>query len=148
MNQSFFQSIARVLGAYQSAVLAKDVEAFCALYDDDVHVFDMWGSWSCRGLPAWRAMAADWFGSLGAERVKVDVADLEVHGNGDFAAAHAFLRFTAVSPEGQVLRALDNRVSLALQRQAGAWKIVHEHTSAPVDFGTGKVVLRREAAPS
>ena len=145
MSPSTSDSIARVLAAYQAAVHAKDLDAFCALYDDDVHVFDMWGSWAYQGLPAWRAMAADWFGSLGSERVRVDVADLRVQGDGDFAAAHAFLRFTAESADGQVLRSLDNRLSLVLQRRAGTWKIVHEHTSAPVDFGTGKVLLRREA---
>ena len=43
----------RTLTAYAQAVRAKDVEAFAALYDPDVHVFDMWGTWSLRGLPAW-----------------------------------------------------------------------------------------------
>src|SRR4051812_8462617 len=145
MSLSTTDSIARVLAAYQAAVHAKDLDAFCALYDDDVHVFDMWSSWSYEGLPAWRAMAADWFGSLGDERVKVGVADLRVQGDGDFASAQAFLSFTAESAEGQVLRSLDNRISLVLQRKAGTWKILHEHTSAPVDFGTAKVMLRRRA---
>jgi uncharacterized protein (TIGR02246 family) len=145
MTPNSSDPIARVLAAYQAAVYAKDLDAFTSLYDEDVHLFDMWGAWSCQGLPAWRALAADWFASLGSERVKVGVAELQVCGDGDFAAAHAFLRFTAESAEGQLLRSLDNRISLVLQRKAGAWKIVHEHTSAPVDFATGKVVLRRQA---
>src|SRR6185312_9929081 len=44
------------LAAYAQSVLAKDVDAFVALYDPDVHVFDMWGKWSLRGLVA----CAEW----------------------------------------------------------------------------------------
>jgi len=35
--------ITDVLNAYAAAVLAKDVDAFMALYDDEVSIFDMWG---------------------------------------------------------------------------------------------------------
>jgi ketosteroid isomerase-like protein len=39
---------------YKAAARTKNVEAFLAIYDDDVHVFDMWGMWSLRGIEAWR----------------------------------------------------------------------------------------------
>jgi len=32
------------LAMYAEAVYSKDLEAFTALYDQDVHVFDMWGT--------------------------------------------------------------------------------------------------------
>jgi hypothetical protein len=38
--------ITQVLNAYQAAVFAKDVDAFVALYDADVLIYDMWGVWS------------------------------------------------------------------------------------------------------
>ena len=38
---------------------------------------------------------------------------------------------------------MQNRLTWALVRRGYAWKIVHEHTSAPVDHATGKVVLKR-----
>ncbi len=41
--------IARVLRSYESAVLAKDIEAFMRLYDPKVRVFDAWGVWSYEG---------------------------------------------------------------------------------------------------
>jgi ketosteroid isomerase-like protein len=41
---------------------------------------------------------------------------------------------------------MTNRLSWALRRQpTGEWKIVHEHSSAPADFETGKVTLKRQA---
>ena len=49
-----------------------------------------------------------------------------------------------VEREGKELRSMDNRITWVLRKNSeGAWKIVHEHTSAPVDFETGKATLRR-----
>ncbi|MCW3477956.1 nuclear transport factor 2 family protein [Neisseriaceae bacterium JH1-16] len=134
-----------MLAAYRAAVLAKDVDAFVALYDEDVRVFDMWGSWSLRGTAAWRAMTADWFGSLGDERVLVVAYEVESTVAGEMAIGHAILSYAAVDAEGRTLRSLNNRITMALRRSDGAWKIIHEHTSAPVDHQSLKAILHYEA---
>lgn len=135
-----FQSL---LQAYAAAVLAKDVDAFVALYDPDVRIFDMWGPWSLHGSNAWRAMAQDWFGSLGEERVVVDFDQLHSIIGDDLGVGHAMLRYTAYSASGERLRSLDNRISCTLQRRDGTWKIVHEHTSAPIEPESAKAILQR-----
>jgi uncharacterized protein (TIGR02246 family) len=135
--------VLRVFETYKAAVFAKDVEAFLALYDQDVYVFDMWGEWSYNGLEAWRGMVTDWFGTLGTERVAVGLDDLQTIVAQDVAIAHAFVTYKGVSAEGMELRAMHNRLTWALKQESGAWKIVHEHTSAPVDFKTSKVILQR-----
>lgn len=132
-----------VLQLYREAVDAKDVDAYAGLYDDDIHVFDMWSDWSCTGLAAWRAMAADWFGSLGSERVAVDFDAVQTRQSGELAVIHAFMKFAAIAPDGTQLRSLDNRLTLVLRRDGAAWKIVHQHTSAPVQFGTLQASLSR-----
>jgi uncharacterized protein (TIGR02246 family) len=138
------QSIKPVVDGYAAAVRDKDVDAFVALYDPDVQVFDMWGAWAYRGADAWRAMATEWFGSLGTDQVAVEMDDVETVASGDVAVVHAFVTYKGLSAEGRELRAMTNRLSWALRRQPGGeWKIVHEHSSAPADFETGKVVLRR-----
>ncbi|MEP7043710.1 MAG: nuclear transport factor 2 family protein [Dokdonella sp.] len=139
------KSVLSLLEAYQAAVRAKNVDAFAALYDTDVRVFDMWGAWSCEGIAAWRAMAADWFGSLGTDSVVVGVDDARVQVAHDLASVQAFLTFTGVSARGETLRAMDNRLTWVLQRREAEWKIVHEHTSAPADFATSKLMLQRES---
>ena len=138
------EKVERVLEAYRAAVHDKDVEAFVALYDDDLRVFDAWGQWSYDGLAAWRQMAVEWFGSLGSERVGVEHQDVRsVVGDG-VAVVHAFVTFKGLSPGGEELRAMDNRLTWALRRSGnGTWKIVHEHSSAPADFETSKVMLQR-----
>jgi uncharacterized protein (TIGR02246 family) len=137
------QPIHRLFEAYQTAVYAKDVEAYAGLFDENVHVFDMWEQWSCQGLAAWRKMAADWLGSLGTERVVVEFADIHVSTSSDLAFAYAFVTFRAVSAEGQKLREMQNRLTWVLSYRPGGWKIVHQHTSAPLDPATCKAIFKR-----
>jgi uncharacterized protein (TIGR02246 family) len=135
------QPITQVVEAYKAAVFAKDVDAFVGLYDQDVCVFEMWGVWSYTGIAAWREIVADWFGSLGSERVVVAMNDVQIFLAPDLAVAHAFVTYTGQSAEGKELRAMQNRLTWALKQHDGGWKIVHEHTSAPVDFETSQVLL-------
>ncbi|MBA8885227.1 YybH family protein [Dokdonella fugitiva] len=132
-----------VLARYAQAVLAKDADAFAAAYTDDVVVFDAWGTWSLRGIDAWRSVAAGWFASLGDERVVVGVEEGACTAMHDLAFGHAMLTYAALSPDGTPLRSLMNRVTYGLRRVDGEWKIAHEHTSAPIDHATGKAILHR-----
>jgi uncharacterized protein (TIGR02246 family) len=137
-------SVEQVLEGYAAAVRAKDVDSFVALYANDVRVFDMWGRWSYDGGEEWRAMATDWFGSLGSEQVAVEFDDVESVVGDDVAVAHAFVTYQGLSAEGAVLRAMNNRLTWGLRKTAdGGWAIVHEHSSAPTDLETGKVELQR-----
>ena len=137
--------IRQTLAVYRAAILAKDVEAFVALFTDDVHVFDMWGPWSQEGIAAWRATATGWLGSLGDERVVVEADDVRTGVSGDMATLTAFLTFRAIDATGKELRSLNNRLSWVLREQAGRWKVVQEHTSIPIDGATGKGIFKRLA---
>ena len=139
-------SIEQMLDRYAAAARAKDVDGFVALYADDVCVFDTWGRWSYDGAEAWRGMVAEWFGSLGDEQVAVEFDDVETVVGDDVAVAHAFLTYKGLSADGTELRSMNNRTTWALRKTAGGgWQVVHEHSSAPADFETGKVQLIRSA---
>ncbi|MGO1071996.1 YybH family protein [Lysobacter sp. CA199] len=135
--------VLHTLQAYAAAVLAKDVEALVLLYHEDVHIFDMWSDWSMRGIGPWRAMVQGWFGSLGDETVVVGIDQADSTLSEDLAFGHAILSYTAFSASGERLRSLNNRISLGLARRDGDWKIVHEHTSAPIEHGSAKAILQR-----
>lgn len=136
--------ILQILDAYKAAVNKKDVDAFVALYDQDIVVFDMWGEWSYKGGEAWRRMVGDWFGSIGSDRVVVEANDVQVTVESNIASIHAFVTFKGVSADGEELRAMQNRFTWILQNREGEWKILHEHSSAPIDFETSKVILQRQ----
>jgi uncharacterized protein (TIGR02246 family) len=132
-----------MLAGYADAVGAKDVDAFLNLYDDDIRTFDLWSVWSYDGKAALREMVAEWFGSLGTDIVKVEFDDVRSQAGDDVAAVSAFTTFRGLSAEGEELRSMNNRLTWILRKERdGAWKIVHEHTSAPAGE-EGKVQLRR-----
>ena len=91
-------------------------------------------------------MVAEWFGSLpDDEVVAVRFDDVRTQAGEDVAAVNAFTTFAAVSPDGTELRSMNNRLTWVLRKDAdGAWKIAHEHTSAPAG-DEGKVQLRRQS---
>lgn len=134
-----------MLEAYAAAVRAKDVEAFVGLYADDVRTFDLWSVWSYDGKPALREMVGEWFGSLGDDEVvAVEFDEVRTQTGEGVAAVSAFTTFRALSPQGEELRSMNNRLTWVLRKDGdGTWKIAHEHTSAPAGEG-GKVNLRRE----
>ena len=138
------KEIEAILDRYRTAVYAKDVDAFIELYDEDARVFDLWGRWLYSGSAEWRKPAAEWFGSLGTERSSPEFHDVQIAIGDGVAAVHAFITYKGLSADGKELRSMDNRITWVLRKNhAGAWKIIHEHTSAPADFETGKVTLRR-----
>lgn len=126
---------------YASAVFAKDVDALLSLYDDDVRLFDLWCVWSYEGAPAWRQAVGEWFGSLGAQRVGVGFDDVSTIADGDLATLHAIITYRDLSPDGAEVGSMQNRLTWVLRRTNDEWRIIHEHTSAPVDFDSSTVIL-------
>ena len=134
----------QILRAYAAAVRAKDVDAFMDLYADDTRNFDLWNEWSYDGKAELRAMVAEWFGSLGGdEDVVVEWDDVRAQTGEDVAGLSGFLTYSAISPTGEKLRSMNNRLTWLLRKDGdGNWKIAHEHTSGPAGEG-GKVQLQR-----
>lgn len=136
--------VEQLLDAYAAAARAKDVDALVALYADDVEVFDAW-TWSHRGLDAWRSVVEQWFGSVGDDVIAVTFDELRTSTAGDGAVAHMIVRYAGESPAGEELRSLENRMTWALERRDGTWRVIHEHSSAPADPATGKIHWARPA---
>ncbi len=134
---------ANVLDRYRAAVFDKDVEGMLALYADNVRVFDAWNVWEYDGAPAWRLIIEQWFGSLQDEAVEVGMADVRTDEGSDLAFISAVVTYTAVSEKGVALRSMQNRLTWALMRREGTWRIVHEHTSAPIGFEDLKAIIHR-----
>lgn len=133
--------INEVAKRYANAVYAKDVEAAAGLYDENVVIFDLWERWVFEGRSAWRANLEEWFGSLGDERVRVEFEPILVQALGDAGLYSATVRYVGVNAAGEDLRSMANRLTWTLVRGESSWCILHEHTSAPASFETGKVNL-------
>ncbi len=129
--------------AYRDAVWARDADALLALYAPDVRIFDTWGIWSHEGIEGWAASVRGWLGSLGAERVAVEVSDRRIVESQDLASASACVTYAAIAEDGRRLRSMQNRLSWVLARRDGRWLIVHEHTSVPIGHDDLKGILQR-----
>ena len=134
------RAITAVIDGYRAAILAKDLDAFMALYDPQVRIFDTWAL-APYDATAWRAMAEGWFASLGGETVAVRVDAVRTTPGPDLALVSARVTYAGISATGQELRSMQNRLTWVLRPAAGALRIVHEHTSVPVDMRTGKGIL-------
>lgn len=139
------KAIVRILDAYQSAVLNRDVDAFMKLYDPKVRVFDTWGVWEYEDAVKWRRAIESWFGSLATEKIKVGFEDVKSSGSADFAVVSAVVSYTGISAQGEVLRTMQNRLTWVLKTSGHVLRIVHEHTSAPVGYDDHKAILLRKA---
>ena len=138
------KQVLRSIETYKAAVLAKNVDTFMHLYDPEVRVFDTWGTWSYEGAAAWRIAIEGWFSSLGGESVRVSFDDVKIIGDAGFAAVSAVVTYAAISAQGEGIRAMQNRLSWVLKNRGHVWRVVHEHTSAPVGFEDAKAILKRE----
>jgi ketosteroid isomerase-like protein len=137
------KSITRVLETYRTAVHAKDVQTLMHLYDPDVRVFDAWGVWSYEGAEAWQRAVEGWFTSLGTERVQVSFADVTISESRESAVVSTIVTYAAVDAAGAPLREMQNRLTWALKVSGHVLRIVHEHTSVPMDFERQTAILQR-----
>jgi ketosteroid isomerase-like protein len=119
---------------YASAVRGRDLNAFLALYSNDVVIFDAWDRWAHRGKPEWAEAVAIWFASSAAEVLEVDFRETTCAISAGGASAHGVVIFRAVDRSGGTIRAMKNRFTWLLCRESDDWAIVHEHTSVPVRF--------------
>ncbi len=137
------KDIRRVIGSYEAAVFSRDVEAFMRLYHPTVRVFDTWGVWLYEGAASWQIAVEGWFSSLGSERVKVSFADVQIAGEQSLATVSAIVTYAAESIQGEPLRSMQNRMTWVLRESGHVFRIVHEHTSAPIGFEDSKAILAR-----
>ena len=105
----------------------------------------IWGIWSYEGAAAWRTAIEGWFSSLGAERVKGRLDDVDVVGGGELRSLSALVTYAAVSAQGEPLRAMQNRLTWTLRTSGHVLRVVHEHTSAPMGFDDQKAILLKGA---
>ena len=126
---------------YQSAAWNKDAAAMINLYDKQAVIFDMWDEGFLMNSSAWAAIITDWFTSLKEEKVKVEFEMINIQQSGNVGFASALIKFQAISKEGAVLRSMKNRITLGFSKTENGWKVIHQHTSAPISSANLTAIL-------
>lgn len=132
-----------LIQTYIKAVFEKDIEIFLTIYDEQVLIFDMWQQWSYKGIAAWREMVKGWFNGLGSDKDVVTFDEVQIQQKSELAIITAIVKFTATSEKGEALRYLQNRLTWVVQQKDSSWKVIHQHTSSPIDFESMKVILKK-----
>jgi ketosteroid isomerase-like protein len=133
--------IQSLVESYKVSVFDKHLEGYLSIFEKDIRVFDMWKDWSCDGIQSWRKVTEEWFSSLEEARVSVEFGEPSESVFKDSAVFTAFVKFAALNLEGQVLRHHQERLTWALRRNNGQWKVFHAHTSSPTDPSTLRPIL-------
>lgn len=118
--------------AYQDAAWRKDANMMIHLYDKNALIFDMWDQAFIADSIEWSNTIVDWLGTLGEEKVKVEFEMVQTHQSGNVGFATALIQFQAISSNGTVIRSMKNRITLGFSKFEAGWKIIHQHTSAPI----------------
>jgi ketosteroid isomerase-like protein len=118
---------------YKRSAWEKDAKSMIDLYDNDVLVFDMWQYGYQAGLKDWSAAIENWLGSLGEERVHVLFEMVDIRVGEELGWASAIVKYEAMMGDNSVLRSMTNRLTLGLIKKEGRWKVLHQHTSAPIN---------------
>jgi ketosteroid isomerase-like protein len=74
--------------------------------------------------------------------VKVSFSEVQTLGDQGLATVSAIVTYAAESAQGEPLRSMQNRMTWVLRETGHVFRIVHEHTSAPIGFEDSKPSLR------
>lgn len=118
---------------YKQSAWEKNTESMIGLYDDNVVIFDMWEKGHQTGLTEWSLAIKDWLGSLGEEKVNVIFEMIEIHEGDTVGFGSAIITFQAISISNIIIRSMKNRITLGFIKNNDTWKVVHQHTSAPIN---------------
>jgi ketosteroid isomerase-like protein len=125
---------------YERSAWEKDTESMIGLYHDNVVIFDMWNQGYQTGLRDWSVIIKNWFDSLKEEKVIVSFEMIEIHESDNVGFANALITFQAVSTGDAILRSMRNRITLGFTKEEEVWKVIHQHTSAPINSTLGAIL--------
>ncbi len=121
------------------AVAGKNLDALMSIYAPKVQVFDVTPPRQYDGAAAyredWKAVFAGFAGPI-----QFQITDLVISAEGNLAFSHSIQHLAGAGPGGAPID-FTVRVTDVYRKEAGAWRIVHEHVSVPVDLATAKADL-------
>ena len=125
--------------AWQRSFMAKDVDSMMSFYaPTGFTAFDLMPPLEFQGGEMWRDNWVRVFASFDGE-IELEIADLEIHADGDVAFMRAMVRLAGVMNG----TAIDTwvRQTNCFRLIGDAWLMVHDHVSWPTDFATGKSLM-------
>lgn len=122
------------LATWSEAIRQRDLDALANCYVADVRVFDL--GTQLAGFSALRALWESCLPYFPGE-ILTERRDLKVEVGESLAVATFFCRLTGMQSDHVATRAW-MRTTVCFKKQAGHWRIFHDHVSMPLDCGAEK----------
>jgi len=113
------------------AVRARDVEALMSHYATDVATYDLITPLANLGSEAVRQRVVEWLASFQSP-LEYDIQDLILAFGGEVAFDHHFTHVRGTTKDG---------AAVGYRKLQGHWKVVHQHSSVPIDMETQKGIF-------
>jgi uncharacterized protein (TIGR02246 family) len=136
------QEIQALIDTYREAVIAKDVKELMQMYADDIVSYVAVKALQFRGKAAYRAHWEECMEMCQGAHT-FDFAHLNIVADEHIAFAHWLAHCGGTNEQGET-QACWMRVTACYRRDAGQWRIVHEHWSAPFDMTSGTALFNLE----
>jgi PhnB protein len=124
--------ILRNIDARVRAVRAKDVRGLLAGYAGDVQTFDLVPPLEVRGARAVERRVRDWFDSFATE-IDYELREIVLETSQDVAFDHHLVHVRGDAVTGEHVD-MWFRETVGYRRFGDAWKVVHQHSSLPIDM--------------
>jgi ketosteroid isomerase-like protein len=121
---------------FADSVRAKNLDGIMRVYAPGVRVFDVSPPREYDGIDAYRADWGAFLSGVGGS-LTFTLSDLNIETGGDLAYSTSIQSWTWNDPKG-ASHSLTARVTDVYRKRGGAWRIVHEHVSVPVDLMSGQ----------
>lgn len=135
------QQIRSLLERRLEALRAKDARRFIAAFDASIVKFDLAPPLRDSGPNVLDPAGLQWWLDTWDDDLLVDVAELTITFDGSVAFCHCLEHIRGTRTDGEHAD-MWTRSTLGLRKIDGAWKITHEHNSAPFYMdGEGRAAL-------
>jgi len=120
--------ILAVVQGMAKARYEKSAQAIAELYASDAAIFNLAPPLVHRGIDIAETQA--WLDTWDTP-IEIELKDFQVTLAGDIAFSHGYMRMRGRKKGAEHSISFWMRETLCMERHAGAWRIVHEHTSVP-----------------
>ncbi|PMW97336.1 DUF4440 domain-containing protein [Pseudomonas sp. FW215-R2] len=131
--------IQAVIDTYRQAVMTKDVEKVMTLYADDILSFDAIKALQFKGKEAYRAHWVACMEMCPGPHI-FEFHEIAIETGDNIAFAHWVANCGGTNEKGET-QSCWMRATACYRLVDGAWKIAHEHWSAPFDPMTGSTLF-------
>jgi len=131
--------IQAIIDTYRQAVMTKDVEKVMTLYADDILSFDAIKALQFKGKEAYRAHWIACMEMCPGPHI-FEFHEIAIETGDNIAFAHWVANCGGTNDKGET-QSCWMRATACYRLVGGAWKIAHEHWSAPFDPMTGSTLF-------